>query len=165
MNRSLALVFGLSLLFAGCGGASPAEQADAVQAALTGGKYEQAAADASKALADAAVKADKALAWRFERMHVEALAGQGQGAEALTEIKRLSGEYTAQVDAQLYAKLGNLVLKAGKTSGAIDLAEAGKHAFPQMAVAFDKLIEDIKTAATTSGDDASIARLKALGYL
>ncbi|MHC5209134.1 MAG: hypothetical protein ACYTG2_00265 [Planctomycetota bacterium] len=159
----LALCFSVLLLCGGCGSSNPSEEADAAQAALSQGDFATARAKAKSALAAEGVADDKALTWKLERIGLEAAAGEGKGAEVLSAVDRLSGSFAAQVNAELYAKLGNRLADGGDPAGALDVADAGKQRFPEQAAAFDALIESLKTKASSNSELAD--KLKSMGYL
>jgi hypothetical protein len=161
MNRLAALL--LAVLVA-CGGASTADLRTQSQDALSKGEHARAIELADKGLATEGVASSKADAWHFERVRLEALAGQGDAAAVLSNLTRLTPTYGDQLKADFYAKLGRAVTDAGKPVEALDIVEAGKQKFPEMVVAFDGLVTDLKAKAA-AGDDALTAKLKALGYL
>jgi|GEM_PF-2393972 len=164
---SLALIAAATLslvMIQACGGPTPAELEQQSQAALAKGDYAQALDLATKGLSAEGVAQDKARSWQFERVRLEALAGRGDAAEVLASLTRLSATYGGQLKADFYAKLGKAVNDAGNAVDALDIVEAGKQKFPDMAAAFDGLVADIKAKAA-AGDDAATAKLKALGYL
>jgi hypothetical protein len=160
---ALVLSVATVLASAACGSASPAEQADAAQAALSKGDFATARSTARSALAAEGVAGDKALSWKLERIGLEAAAGEGKGPEVMEGVDRLAGSYPAQVNAELYAKLGNRLADGGDPLGAVDLADAGKHRFPEHAAAFDSLIRSLQAKAETNSELAD--KLKAMGYL
>jgi hypothetical protein len=163
MTRLLAAL-SLALLVA-CGGPTPAQLETDAQAALSKGDHAKAIELASQGLATGGVAQDKARSWQFERIRLEALAGQGNATEVLASLTRLTTGYGDQLKADFYAKLGKAVNDAGKPVEALDIVEAGKKKFPDMSKAFDGLVADIKARAAATGDDAATAKLKALGYL
>lgn len=162
-NRvALALI---CLLLTACGDKTPADPVAAADAALRAGRAPEAESIAVAALAGPAAQGDRALAWRLERLRLTALGAQGRHEDLVAAIAGLARTYPTAVDDQLYGALGFATLEAGHTESAIEVAEAGKAAFPERAQAFDNLIERIKERALASADDGAIARLKALGYL
>ena len=148
------------LVPAACGGSDPTKQADDAQSALSEGDYAEARSQAEAGL-KAAGTADKNLAWRLERIRVEALAMQGDGQEVLTTVARLSGDYPQQCNATYYGKLGTLLVAAGQPGRAVDVVHAGIEKFPDRKADFDGLIKSIEE----SGDAEALATLKTLGYL
>jgi len=167
MLKSLPVVLFLALVagLPACGDSSSSDPAAAAEASLQGGRHAEAETAATAALATPAVQADKALAWRLERVRLDAIGAQGRLPDVLSGLTRLARDYPAQVDHQFYGRLGSVVLQAGHTSEAIEVAEAGKAAFPESATAFDGLIEQIKERASESGDKDALDRLAQLGYL
>ena len=153
---ALLLVAGL---LAGCGSADPVAQADAAQSALGTGDAAGARAQAEEGLK--ANPADKNLAWRLERIRVEAIAKQGDSREVLTTVTRLQPAYPQQCDAAFYAKLGAILVDAGQPVGAVELADAGIKQFPDRKPDFEGLINSIQAG----GDAEAVAKLKAMGYL
>jgi hypothetical protein len=160
---AVAMSLALALSGGGCGAPSPAEQADSAQAALSQGDFATARAKARSALATQGVAADKALAWKLERIGLEAAAGEGKGAEVCAAVDRLAGSFPAQVNAELYAKLCNRLADGGDPPGALDLADAGKQRFPDHAAAFDSLIQSLKDKAGSNSELAD--KLRSMGYL
>lgn len=158
--RVPALMAACLLFPAGCGGSDPAHQADDAQSALSEGHYAEARSKAEAALKEAGA-GDKTLAWKLERIRVEAIARQGDGAEVLSTAARLSGAYPQQCDAFFYGKLGTLLVEAGEPTRAVEVAHAGIEKFPDRKSDFDGLIRSIEE----SGDAEAIAKLKAMGYL
>lgn len=146
-------------LLTGCGSADPAAQADAAQNALGSGDAAGARAQAEEGLK--AGVADKNLAWRLERIRVEAIAKQGDSAEVLATVARLQPAHPQQCDAVFYAKLGAILVDAGQPVGAVELADAGIKQFPDRKTDFEALISSIQAG----GDAEALAKLKTLGYL
>jgi hypothetical protein len=152
------------LLFsAACGGSDPATQADEAQAALSTGDYSDAR-DQAEAGLKAAGSTDKNLAWKLERIRVEALARQGETAEVSSSLERLAQSFPTQCDASFYSKVGGYLAQAGEGEGALEVAHAGQQRFPDRKADFDALIEELKQTAA-SGDAELTAKLKSLGYL
>jgi len=143
-----------------CGRADPTRQADDAQAALSSGDYGEARSQAEAGL-KAAGTADRNLAWRLERIRVEALAMQGDGPEVLSTVSRLSSAYPQQCSATYYAKLGTLLVDAGQPTRAVEVVHAGIEKFPDRKADFDGLIKSIEEG----GDAEALATLKTLGYL
>jgi hypothetical protein len=149
-------------LLAGCGSSDPAAQADAAQTALSTGD-----AAAARAKAEAGLKAagaDKNLAWRLERIRVEAIAKQGDSAEVVATMTRLGQAYPLQCDAPFYSKVANALAESGEGVGALEVANAGLQRFPDRKSDFEGLIEQLKQTAA-AGDAELTAKLKSLGYL
>jgi len=154
----------LCLLFtAACGGSDPATQADAAQTALSSGDYADARSQAEAALKSAG-NTDVNLAWRLERIRVEAIARLGDSTEVVSSMQRLSATYPQQCDAAFYSKVGSYLAQAGKAAGALDVAHAGQQKFPDRKADFDALIEELKQTAA-AGDAELTAKLRSLGYL
>ena len=164
MTRQTLAALALCLL-AACGGASPkelAKQADDALRARDAAKAQKLAEEGLEAMKGA--EADRATAWQLERVRLEALASQGKKAEVEQGLTTASITYADQVKADFYAKLGRELADAGKTVESLELVEAGKKKFPDMAPAFDGLIAELKTKAE-AGDDALMDRLRQLGYV
>ena len=157
-------VMAVCLLFsAACGGGSdPLAQADAAQTSLSSGDYPDARAQAEAGLKTAG-STDKNLAWRLERIRVEAVAKQGDGNEVVASMERLAKSFPAQCDAAFYSKVGGSLAQVGKGQSALDVAHAGQQRFPDRKTDFDALIAELKQSAT--GDPELTAKLKSLGYL
>ncbi len=153
--------FSSMLLFAllvGCGKSATDYQKDA-QKALDGGdaaKATQLAEDGLKVSGD-----DKAVSWRLEQVHIDALAKGGRGSELPKELDRLKAAYPAQVTAQFYKALADKLGTAGDKAQ-IDVLDAGAKAFPTDPT-FSDAITKIKGSAGASPEE--VERLKALGYL
>lgn len=150
-------------LLTGCGASDPAAQADAAQTALSTGDAAAARAKAEEGL-KAAGAADKSLAWRLERIRVEAIAKQGNSAEVVGTMSRLAQAYPTQCDAPFYSKVANALAEGGEGVGALEVANAGLQRFPDRKADFDGLIEQLKQTAA-AGDAELTAKLKSLGYL
>jgi hypothetical protein len=168
MSARTTLLAGLLLCAVACGGKTAAEHADAAQAALNSGEYAAARSAAEAALKDEAVKADKGLAWRLEKVRLDALAGQKDEDEMLASLGRLGTTNAAQVDAPLYGSLSISLNDAGDIDGAIDVLEAGKQKFPEHTDKFETAKNRIVAAAKKAaeeGNSAELERLKALGYV
>ena len=149
-------------LLAGCGSSDPASQADAAQSALSSGDAAKARAEAEAGLKTP--PADKNLAWRLERIRVEAIAKQGASPEVVATMERLAQAYPTQCDAPFYSKVANTLAESGEGVGALEVAHAGQTRFPDRKTDFDGLIEQLKQTAA-SGDAELTAKLKAMGYL
>jgi hypothetical protein len=164
MSLRLLAACTLALLTA-CGGATPREQVDAAQAALNSGDFAGARAAAEAALALPEVKADKGLAWRCEKLRLDALAGSRQGAEVLASLERLQASHPAQVDAALYASMTGKLSQAHDYLGATDIVHAGIEKFPDQKSRFEGELENLKKAVNETGDNAALEKLRSLGYL
>ncbi len=155
-------------MLAGCAEPSAQERADAAQAALNGGKFAAARADAEAGLARDGTTADKALTWRLEKLRLDAMAGSGDGEEVLASLTRLAATHPDKVDASLYVALTDKLAQEGKFVGAIDVAHAGQQKFPDRAEYFDeemtRLMDAAKRAAE-GGDNTALDHLAGLGYL
>ncbi len=161
MQRCLAVLV-LSIL-AACGGKTPADCCTAADEALDKGNYAEAQARAQEGLDLHGT--DAGTNWKLEKIRLQALAGNGEGALVVAGLGAASAKYPGMVDDQLYATLGMALADAGKLVEAIELVELGKQAFPEKVKSFDGLVASIKKAATEGGDNAAVERLKQLGYL
>jgi len=161
------LALGFGLLVASCSGAASLdEQVEALQAAYDAGSHEQVVTDAGPLLARCQQEqAGEAKSWKVEKLRLLALGRLARGKEATSELARLSASYPDKVKAELYAQVGGYVEEAGNPAEAIDVLDAGLQKHPDMKAVFVPYIEKCKASATASGDDATIAKLKALGYL
>lgn len=159
MIRRPALLV-LALLSLTACGASLQDQENEARGALNARDWAKATQLADAALQGAG--ADKAAAWRLEQIRLEALAGEGKGAEVASSLERLAGSYAGQVTAALYRSLGDKLKAAGDTSGAIDVLAAGDKRFPDEHESFQAAIDALKAGSL---DPAEIEKLKALGYL
>jgi len=157
--RLAAFAFITALAF-GCG-ENAGDVKEAAQAALDSADYPTAITDADRAIGLAAD--DKALIWQAQQIKLQALARGGDGAKASTLIETLAGQYAAQVKSPLYITVANDLEKAGQTSSAIDVLDAGNKRFPDETEKFLAAIKDLQT--TTEMDPEEIEKLKALGYL
>jgi hypothetical protein len=163
--RRLALVAALSLL-AACSEPTPLELSQKADASLRAGNYDQARKEAEDGLkATEGQDIPRNVLWTLERVRIEALASGGHLAEVLTSLTRLDAPYEDLLTADFYAKLGTELAQAGDSLEALELVELGKQKFPEMAAAFDGLVEDIKKKAEASDDPELTAKLKQLGYL
>jgi hypothetical protein len=155
---ALCLVFS-----AACGGSDPAARADEAQAALSTGDYGEARSQAEAGL-KAGASADKSLAWKLERIRVEAIAKLGDGPEVQATLTRLRASYPQQCDASFYAKIGNLLFGVGQSAAAVEVADAGMKQFPDRRTEFEQLMQQLVQAAE-GGDSAAMEKLKGLGYV
>lgn len=153
----------LSLALALACGPSPADYRNQAQSALDAGDYAQAVGTADEGLVAAAEAGDRKLVWALERIRLEALARQGEGEQVTAHLERVAGEFAAQVNASLYLALAKYVKDAGSLDGALSILAAGDKRFPDQSSTFVAAIEEIKAAPAV--DDATIERLKQLGYL
>lgn len=162
LARLTAAALLLSLV-AACGGGSLDGDVAGLKASYDSESWDEVVANAPAALERAQAESAKpATVWKIERYHVEALAGQGDGDAVLAKLAELTTSHPAKVDAILYAKLGNMVVKAPDGAlAAVSVLDAGVKAFPENREGFNNLI----TAVKNSGDEAANAALAALGYL
>jgi hypothetical protein len=147
-------------LVVGCG-EKAADSKEAAQAALDAADYPTAILQADKAIGLAAD--DKAMVWQSQQIKLQALARSGDGAQATALLEQLAGSFAAQVKSPLYMSVANELKKAGQTSAAIDVLDAGNKRFPDESEKFTAAIQDLQT--TEELDPAEIEKLKALGYL
>jgi hypothetical protein len=163
MSRQTLAALALCLL-AACGGPTPKELAKQADDALNGGdpaKAQKLAEQGAEAMKGA--EPDRATAWALERVRLEALASQGELTKVREGLTTDSIAFADQMKADFYAKLAREMADAGKSVESLELVELGKKKFPDKAAAFDGLIAELKTKA--SSDDALTAKLKQLGYL
>jgi cytochrome c556 len=107
-------------------------------------------------------KGDKALVWQVSQIKLQAMARGGDPAAA-TLLEQLASEYAAQIKSPLYMSVASELKKAGQTSAAIDVLDAGNKRFPAESEAFTAAIQELN--ATEELDPAEIQKLQALGYL
>ena len=162
IRTARAAFIATTLVFAACGASAEDLRKDA-QSKLDAGDAAGALVVADKALDDAGISGNKADAWRFESIRLEALARTGKGKDVATELDRLAADYAAQVTAALYRALADKARAANDNPGAIAILEAGDKRFPAENASFTEAIQAIN--ATGNLDPAEIERLKALGYL
>jgi len=165
IRSTLAVVLAASLL-AGCGETSLEELTSEAQTAFDQGDYEETCLICESAIARSKSEgAGAATSWRFEQLDL--LAHASLGKDGVTEtLSRLSEEYASQADdANLYVRLTKYLSEADNIGEAIEVLEAGKERFPEMAPAFDAEGERLAALAEKSGDSAAIEKLKSLGYL
>jgi len=168
MTLRMALAGSLLVLLTACGSKSPQEVVDGIQAELNSGNFAAASTAAQAALGTEAIKADKALTWRVEKLRLDALAGEKQAAEILAGLTRLKTSNPAQVDAALYASLAGKLSQGHDYLGAIDVVHAGIEQFPDQKARFEGELKNLTAAATAaseSGDNAALEKLRSLGYL
>lgn len=163
----LLAALALALILPACsGGATLDEAIDGLQVRFDAREFEAVVTDAEALLARCtAESADAAKTWRVERLAVSALARQGQGNAAAERLERLAPTYTAQINAKFYNQIAGYVEEAGNLTEAVSVCDAGAKRFPQNAPEFMPRIESLKERALASGDEATIAHLKSLGYL
>jgi len=161
-------VFALAGVLAGCADPSAQQRADAAQTALNSGDFGAARTDAEAGLGSEEAKADVALAWRLEKLRLDALAGGRNSVELLASLERLQAAHADRIDAALYVSLTDKLTQVGDFIGAIDVVHAGRAKFPDRAAYFDGeldiLIEAAKQAAE-GGNNAALDHLAGLGYL
>jgi hypothetical protein len=156
----LTPLIGLVLLI-GCGPDLEQLEDDA-QHALSVGNFSQAREISTGAL-EKLPKSEKRLIWSFERIRLEALAREGQPAEAQETLERLATEYPGQANADLYLAIASYVREAGDNSGALDILVAGDERFPEESEKFKAQIQELHESGLM--DPAEIERLRSLGYL
>jgi tetratricopeptide (TPR) repeat protein len=155
-HATLALVLAFAI---GCG-EKAADVKEAAQAALDAADYPTAIAQADKAIGMAAD--DRAMVWQSQQIKLQALARSGD-AQTLSLLEQLAGTYQDQVKSPLYLSVGSELKKAGQTSAAIDVYDAGNKRFPDESETFLAAIQELQEAGDM--DPAEIEKLKALGYL
>ncbi len=168
MTIRMALAGSLLVLLAACGTKSPQALVDAIQADLNSGNFQAASIGAQSALGLETIKADKALTWRVEKMQLDALAGSKQSADILANLTRLRASNPAQVDAALYASLAGKLSQQHEYLGAIDIVHAGIEQFPEQKARFEGELKNLTLsakAASETGDNAALDKLRSLGYL
>ena len=161
-SKSLIPALFLALLTA-CGGPSAEEIQNEAQGLLAAGKAAEAITKADEALADASIKGDPALAWRFESIRLDASASMGKAEDVVPALERLGATYGKQITPAMYRSLADKLVGAKNTQGAIDLLVAGDKKFPEEHASFDEAITKLKSAG--SMDPETIKKLEALGYL
>ena len=157
-SGTLPVLAALLLGLVACGKSAAAWEKEA-QAALDAGdgaKAEQSAAEGLKSAGS-----DKAVAWRLEKVRVEALAKEGKGKDLPPELDRLKAGYPAQATAQFYKAIADKLATAGDKDGQLAVLDAGAKGFPDDKTFLDA-IDALKGAANSPED---VERLKALGYL
>jgi hypothetical protein len=160
MRSSIFLLAVLAGLALGCGPDVQALQEEA-QAALDRRDLATAATRADAGIA--AAKGDRATAWRFEQVRLEALARGGKGAEVQATLERLAGSHAAQVQSPLFLAAAGWLKEAGDTKGAVDLLIAGDARFPADHERFQAAITQM--SQTQELAPADVERLRSLGYL
>ncbi len=160
LSSRIAVITIIAALSLGCG-EKATDVKEAAQAALDAADYPTAVLQADKAIGMAVD--DKALVWQAQQIKLQALARSGDGAQASALLEQLAGEYAVQVKSPLYMSVANELKKAGQTSAAIDVLDAGKKRFADEGEKFLAAIQELQT--TVELDPAEIEKLKALGYL
>jgi hypothetical protein len=159
------LPFVLALvLAAGCAPADAGALADEAQQALGRRDYAAARAAALAGLELAADGRDPNLAWRLERLALEASAGLGDVDAILSALERLRVTHAAQADVQLHARVGNQLLESGSLDGAIAVVDAAYQRFPDDRAALEPLIAALQDRAI-HGTDAEREKLATIPYL
>lgn len=162
LRRTILLTPVIGLVFLiGCG-PNLEQLEDDAQEALSVGNFSQSRDIATLALGQLP-KSEKRLIWSFERIRLEALARDGQAAEAQETLERLAAEYPGQADADLYLTIASYVREAGDSSGALDILVAGDERFPEESEKFKAQIQELHESGLM--DPAEIERLRSLGYL
>jgi hypothetical protein len=167
MSRAcLALLILFGFLLTACGDATVDDSITALQDSYNGKDFDKVITDAGPLLKRcAAESASGSSIWRVERLRLESVARQGEDAKALAHLERLSSEHPGKVDAKLYCKIGGFFTESKKYQGAIDIFDAGKTKYPDMAAVFTPQIDDLKQRVLEDGSDADKAKLRQLGYL
>lgn len=149
----------VTALLVGCG-EKAADSKEAAQAALDAADYPTAIAQADKAIGLAGD--DKAMVWQSQQIKLQALARSGDASTAAL-LEQLATDYAAQVKSPLYMTVADSLKKAGQTSAAIDVLDAGNKRFPAESDKFTQAIAELQQNEQL--DPAEIEKLKALGYL
>ena len=162
--RALLITFGT--LLSACGDATLDESIGALQDSYNGKAYAQVVSDAAPLLERCtAEKASPSSIWRVEKLRLQSVARLGEGTQALEHLERLDGEHPGKVDAKLYCQIGGFFTDTREYQGAIEIFDAGKNKYPDMAAVFAPQIEDLKQRVLEGGTDADKAKLQQLGYL
>lgn len=161
-----ALLITLGALLSACGTATLDESVAALQDSYNAKDYAAVVAEAAPLLKRCdAEQAPSSSVWRIEKLRLQSLAWQGQGADALADLERLEADNGDKVNAKLYNLIGGFVTEAGNYQDAIVIFDAGKTKFPDMAALFAPKVEDLKQRVLEGGSDADRDALKQLGYL
>jgi hypothetical protein len=159
LGSRLAVFVLATALAVGCG-EKAADVKEAAQAALDAADYPTAITEADRAVGLAGD--DKAMVWQSQQIKLQALARSGD-TQAAPLLEQLAGDYAAQVKSPLYMSVAGELEKAGQTSAAIDVLDAGNKRFPDESDKFLAAIKDLQSEGDM--DPAEIEKLKALGYL
>lgn len=163
MRLSTLLCVALPLLTAGCGGSDPAELTSSATRALGVGDFAGARAgfdEALQAIGENPAHPD------YLRAKMGAIEARTKDApdEAVAMFLALAKKLPEQVGAADYSRVGGRLGDGGNFDQAIQLASAGKEAFPDSAP-LDKLIQDLGDKAKESGSSEALEALKGLGYV
>lgn len=145
----------LALLVA-CGGGGADAQLEAAQTKLGSGDFAGAIAAADAGLG---ADADKAVAFRLERIRLEAQAKGGHEAETIATLERLAGAYPAQIKGESYVEAADWYKESGAES-AVAILDAGAKRFPE-----DTEIASAIEAAKAGGSPEELKMLEQLGYI
>ncbi len=160
-RRAILLTPVIGLLFLNGCGPDPEQMKTEAQQALSVGDFSQAREISTRAL-EQVPESEKRLTWSLERIRLEALAREGQAAEALETLERLAAEYPEQAGTSLYLAIASYLGDAGDATGAIDILVAGDKRFPEESEKFEAQIRELQAGGL---DPAEVERLRSLGYL
>ena len=156
-----ALVLALTLAACG-GGATPASLNTEGNTALGSGQYSTAAEHFEAALAaiGSDTSHDQYLRARMGLIEATVHLDAEKAKNDFLDLAKSSNS----VGAKEYSKIGGMLANAGAFNPAIELVDAGIQAYPETPQ-LQKIIEQIKTQATQSGDSSALKALEGLGYL
>lgn len=155
---SFALV---ALALVGCGAESVDDAVASLQSTFDAGDYE-AVIEQAPALADRAGTdgASASVVWRVHKLHIQALAKEGRGSDAVAAMAALGADHADKLDAQLYQMLSGYVADAGEPVEAVAVLEQALERMPDKKSFFDPQIQQL-----ASQSDEAAEKLRSLGYL
>jgi hypothetical protein len=166
MTRLPALLLAAAVALTACAKPTLDEDIADLRAKNAAGEYQTVVDQAPVVLQRAKAEgAEPFKQWSIEKARLEATAHLGQGAETVAALGQLSKDYADNVTPELYSQMAGFVADSGDLLAAVDVLEAGRKCFPEMGDKFQPQIEYVKQKATETADDATIEKLKALGYL
>ncbi|MFT7463567.1 MAG: hypothetical protein ACI9EF_001912 [Pseudohongiellaceae bacterium] len=167
MSRTCcALLITCCALLSACGPGSINDSVTALQNSFNAKDFPAVIAAAGPLLERCeAEKASSGVAWRVEKLRLQALASEGEGAKSLAKLEELDGAYEGKVDAALYNKICGMVTETGAYQEALSILDAGQKKYPEMEAVFLPQIAKLKDSILNGGSDAAKAMLKQLGYL
>jgi outer membrane protein assembly factor BamD (BamD/ComL family) len=149
----------------GADGKSPSALLEAATAAMGSDEWKEALAKFDQLLADSKATAEeKAEGWQGKVVCEGHVNGDDGAIAALAKLT------DAKVDlaAKQYAKMGNDLSDANKLKAALAVIERATEKFkgdPNAKKLFGKLAKNLAKKLAAEGDNASVAKLGALGYL
>lgn len=166
MTRLPALLLAAAVALTACARPTLDEDIADLRAKNAAGEYQTVLDQAPVVLQRATDEgAEPFKLWSIEKARLEATARLGQGEATTTALAGLSADYPDNVTPELYSQMAGFVADTGDLLAAVDVLEAGRKRFPEAGDKFQPQIDKVKELASRGADDATLEKLKALGYL